>query len=36
VYQIAPYSEGEQLFSVTVDDSTRHLFNLDYFDVYEP
>ena len=36
VYQIAAYSEGEQLFSVMVDASTRHLFNLDYFDVYEP
>ena len=36
VYQIAPYSEGEQSFSVTVDAGTRHLFNLDYFDVYEP
>ena len=36
VYQIAPYSEGEQLFSVMVDASTRQLFNPDYFDVYEP
>jgi hypothetical protein len=36
VYQIAAYSEGEQLFSVMVDPGTRHLFNLDYFEVYEP
>jgi hypothetical protein len=36
VYQIAPYSEGEQLFSVMVDAGTRQLFNPDYFDVYEP
>ena len=36
VYQIAPYSEGEQMFSVMVDASTSHLFNLEFFDVYEP
>ena len=36
VYQIAAYSEGEQMFNVSVNPSTRHLFNLDYFDVYEP
>jgi hypothetical protein len=36
VYQIAAYSEGEQMFNVSVSPGTRHLFNLDYFDVYEP
>ena len=36
VYQIAAYSEGEQMFNVSVNPGTRHLFNLDYFDVYEP
>ena len=36
VSQIAAYSEGEQMFSVSVNSGTRHLFNLDYFDVYEP
>ena len=36
VYQIAAYSEGEQMFSVMVDAGTRDLFNLDYFEVYEP
>ena len=36
VYQIAAYSEGEQMFNVSVVPGTRHLFNLDYFDVYEP
>ncbi len=34
-YQIAAYSEGEQMFSVIVEPSTRHLFNPDYFDVYD-
>ena len=36
VYQVAAYSEGEQMFNVSVNPGTRHLFNLDYFDVYEP
>ena len=36
VYQIAPYSDGEQMYSVMVDPGTQQFFNLDYFEVYEP
>ncbi len=36
VYQVAPYADGEQSFSLFVESATRHLFNEDYFAPWEP
>ena len=36
VYQVAPFADGEQSFSLAVESATRHLFNEDYFVVWEP
>jgi hypothetical protein len=36
VYQVAPYSDGEQSFSMPVESATRHLFVEDYFVPWEP
>lgn len=36
VYQVAPYAEGEQMFSLLVESATRHLFNEDFFAPWEP
>jgi hypothetical protein len=36
VYQVAPFAEGEQSFSLAVESATRHLFNEDYFTPREP
>jgi hypothetical protein len=35
-YQVAPYSDGEQSFSLLVESATRHLFDEDYFVPWEP
>lgn len=35
-YQVAPYSEGEQSYSLLVESATRHLFNESYFVPWEP
>lgn len=36
VYQVAPFSEGEQSFSLLVESATRHLFVDGYFVPWEP
>jgi hypothetical protein len=36
VYQVAPFADGEQSFSLPVESATRHLFNEDYFVPWEP
>jgi hypothetical protein len=35
-YQVAPYSEGEQSYSLLVESATRHLFDESYFVPWEP
>lgn len=36
VYQVAPFADGEQSFSLAVESATRHLFVEDYFVPWEP
>ena len=36
VYQVAPFADGEQSFSMPVESATRHLFVEDYFVPWEP